>query len=206
MSKELVFDFLSYVDPTKPSFQLCIASCIFNPLFWNIIARQEFHKKILTKLFGGPYTGCYALAVTIFSLGILRDYLYREALLEQPSHPLLKDPILQLYGSYACLGLGSIFVLSSMWALGVTGTYLGDYFGILMDSKVESFPFNVTNNPMYYGSTLNFLGTALRYASPSGILISLFVFVLYKIALRFEEPFTIGIYEAREKERQKRQQ
>ena len=27
--------------------------------------------------------------------------------------------------------------------------------------KVESFPFNVTANPMYYGSTLSFLGTAL---------------------------------------------
>lgn len=30
-----------------------------------------------------------------------------------------------------------------------------------MDDKVESFPFNVTSNPMYYGSTLSFLGTAI---------------------------------------------
>lgn len=27
--------------------------------------------------------------------------------------------------------------------------------------KVESFPFNVTANPMYYGSTMCFLSTAL---------------------------------------------
>ena len=32
-----------------------------------------------------------------------------------------------------------------MYALGVTGTYLGDYFGILMDEPVTSFPFNVSN-------------------------------------------------------------
>ena len=38
---------------------------------------------------------------------------------------------------------------------------LGDYFGILMDQKVTSFPFNVTENPMYWGSTANYLGLAL---------------------------------------------
>ena len=37
----------------------------------------EYHNKIITKLFGGsPRLGCYGLAVTIFSLGIFRDYLY----------------------------------------------------------------------------------------------------------------------------------
>ncbi len=28
---------------------------------------------------------------------------------------------------------GQVLVISSTWALGVTGTFLGDYFGILMD-------------------------------------------------------------------------
>ena len=74
--------------------------------------------------------------------------------------------------------VGSTLVVSSMWKLGVTGTYLGtrsgcgkiatkvknppgDYFGILMKERVTSFPFNVTNNPMYDGSTMCFLSTAL---------------------------------------------
>lgn len=34
-----------------------------------------------------------------------------------------------------------------------------------MQDKVESFPFNVTANPMYYGSTLSFLATALWSAT-----------------------------------------
>jgi len=29
-------------------------------------------------------------------------------------------------------GIGGLLVGSSMWRLGVTGTYLGDYFGILV--------------------------------------------------------------------------
>ncbi|XDV45192.1 hypothetical protein PO909_013329 [Leuciscus waleckii] len=65
------------------------------------------------------------------------------------------------YTGAALLTLGSLFVISSFMALGVTGTFLGDYFGILMDQKVTSFPFNVMENPMYWGSTANYLGLAL---------------------------------------------
>lgn len=88
-----------------------------------------------------------------------------------------------------------------MWALGVTGTYLGDYFGILMDDMVTGFPFNVTGSPMYWGSTMSFLGTALWFGKPAGILLTVEVFVAYWIALKFEDPFTAEIYAKRERER-----
>jgi phosphatidylethanolamine N-methyltransferase len=74
-----------------------------------------------------------------------------------------------------------------MWALGVTGTYLGDYFGILMDHRVTSFPFSVTDAPMYHGSMLSFLGTALWFGKPAGLLLTAWVAVMYQIALRYEE-------------------
>ena len=74
-----------------------------------------------------------------------------------------------------------------MWALGVTGTYLGDYFGILMESKVEGFPFNVTGAPMYWGSTMCFLGTSLWYGRGAGVVLSGLVLGCYVVALRFEE-------------------
>lgn len=38
---------------------------------------------------------------------------------------------------------------------------LGDYFGILMEDRVTSFPFNVNENPMYNGTVMIFLGTAM---------------------------------------------
>ena len=60
--------------------------------------------------------------------------------------------------------LGQTFVLSSTYALGITGTFLGDYCGILMDHRVEGFPFNILENPMYTGSTMCFIATALWYA------------------------------------------
>lgn len=55
-----------------------------------------------------------------------------------------------------------------------------------MDERVTGFPFNVCENPMYIGSTLNFLATALWHASPAGLLLTAIVFVVYQIALMFE--------------------
>ena len=108
---------------------------------------------------------------------------YKSALDAQPYHPTFHLPLL----AYALLATGNTLVLSSTWALGITGTYLGDYFGILMDEPVTSFPFNITGAPMYYGSAMSFLGTALLYGKPAGVFLTGEVLVVYLIALTFEE-------------------
>ncbi|KAL2203005.1 phospholipid methyltransferase [Sarocladium strictum] len=194
-------DLVAYVDFDKKSLLLSACSIAFNPLFWNIVARQEYNNKLLTNLFGGrSLTACYALAATIFSLGCVRDYIFKTAIFEQPTHPLLLSLPVQAAG-YTLLGCGQVLVVSSTWVLGITGTFLGDYFGILMDEMVTGFPFNVTGAPMYWGSSMSFLGTALIYGKPAGILLTAWVVVVYLIALSFEDPFTSGIYAKRERER-----
>ena len=90
-----------------------------------------------------------------------------------------------------------------MWALGITGTYLGDYFGILMDKMVTGFPFNITAAPMYWGSTMSFLAVALWFGKPAGLLLTLEVFVAYRVALQFEDPFTAEIYRKRDEKRKR---
>lgn len=70
-----------------------------------------------------------------------------------------------------------------------------------MDEMVTGFPFNVCSAPMYYGSTMSFLGTATLWGKPAGLLLTVEVLVVYLVALRFEDPFTAGIYEKREKAR-----
>ncbi|MCJ1450437.1 Phosphatidyl-N-methylethanolamine N-methyltransferase [Mycoblastus sanguinarius] len=157
----------------------------------------EYHNKTLTRLFGGnSRRACYAIAVTIFSLGLIRDALYERALRQQP----LSSTLYQPYLAYALLAIGNTLVLTSYYALGVTGTFLGDYFGILMDEKVEGFPFSVTSAPMYWGSTCSFLGTAVLYGRPAGVLLTGFVFSVYWGALQFEDPFTSEIYAKRDRE------
>lgn len=193
-----------YVDLSQPSFWVAVGCIVFNPTFWNTAARLEYSNQTLTKFAGGNARyGCYGLAVTIFFLGLFRDALYERALRAQPSHPALLGFVSQSLAVGLVLS-GNVLVLSSMWALGVTGTYLGDYFGILMDHIVTGFPFNVTASPMYYGSTMSFLGTALWYGKPAGIVLSVIVLVVYKIALAFEDPFTAEIYAKREREQGKK--
>ncbi|KAH9034103.1 phospholipid methyltransferase [Lactarius pseudohatsudake] len=188
---------LALVDTSKASLFLSLASIAFNPLAWNIVARNEYRNKTITRLFGGnAHLGCYFLAACIFSAGMLRDHLYRSALLEQPLVPLLPAPLDTLL-PLALFVAGQTFVVSSTWALGVTGTFLGDYFGILMDHRVEGFPFNVLRDPMYVGSTMCFAATALWYERPVGLLVTLYVHILYTIALSFEGPFTDMIYSTR---------
>ncbi|KAI4217946.1 MAG: hypothetical protein LQ349_008944 [Xanthoria aureola] len=206
----------SLIDLNQRSLYISALAIAFNPTFWNTVARRgiylptlslplphqlcqclpkptvsktspEYHHKTLTRLFNGnAQRACYALALTIFSLGLFRDALYERALRSQPTHPFLQQPSIP-YIAYALILTGNILVLSSTWALGITGTYLGDYFGILMDAPVTGFPFNVTGAPMYYGSTMSFLGTALLYARPAGVLLTGEVLLVYWVALGFEE-------------------
>ncbi|TIA92036.1 hypothetical protein E3P89_01258 [Wallemia ichthyophaga] len=221
----------TWFDLKQPSLWIIIGSIIFNPLFWNIpiysiflilllrwlvkvrvvlivvcaYTQEEYHNKLLTKLAGGrPYLGCYLLAFTIFSLGILRDHLFQQALAAQPNlvpHP--DYPTAHIVLAFVLFFTGQLLVITSMFALGVTGTYLGDYFGILMSHRVTTFPFNVVEDPMYIGSTLCFLGTSLWFRSPAGLAISLFVFIVYQVALSFEGPFTAMIYTAKDKKSEK---
>lgn len=74
---------------------------------------------------------------------------------------LLLFLVVQLIG-YSLIAFGQIFVLSSFFKLGITGTFLGDYCGILMKEPVTSFPFNVMEHPMYNGASLSFLGLAIK--------------------------------------------
>lgn len=85
---------------------------------------------------------------------------YQQALKDQPRIPLLPEPYATIAPAVMFI-VGQVFVLTSTYALGITGTFLGDYFGILMDHRVEGFPFNVLRDPMYVGSTLCFGATAL---------------------------------------------
>jgi len=191
------------VDWSKESLWFSIASIAFNPTAWNIVARNEYRNKSITKLFGGNTKyGCYFLALCIFGFGILRDTLYERALQDQTRHPILPEPYSTVIPAVLFL-LGQTFVITSTWALGITGTFLGDYFGILMDARVEGFPFNVLRDPMYVGSTMCFAAGALWYERPAGLVITLYVYIVYIIALRFEGPFTDMIYSKRAAESSK---
>ena len=66
------------------------------------------------------------------------NHSYHLALMDQPRKQILPEPLATVVPVVLFL-MGQIFVITSTWALGITGTFLGDYFGILMDQRVEGF-------------------------------------------------------------------
>lgn len=135
-----------------------------------------------------------SLTFFLVLFSFLRPRRYKIAVERQQSNAFLASiPVLAPLG-YLCFAAGQTLVLSSMYKLGILGTYLGDHFGILKDSRITSFPFNVVEHPMYVGSTLSFLSYALTNASPAGLFLTSCVALAYYIAGHFEGPFTSMIY------------
>ena len=90
-------------------------------------------------------------------------------------------------------------VLASSYRLGFFCTFHGDYFGILLDERITGFPFNVVDDPMYWGSALIYLGLAIKHASILGLFLTVCIGLSYGISSYFEEPFTARIYAAHKK-------
>merc|ERR1711964_732025 len=82
------------IDFDQKSLAVAAASIAFNPIFWNTVARQEYHNKILTKLAGGnSRMACYGLAVTIFSLGIFPTCYTNEPCAPNLAIPSSRPPL-----------------------------------------------------------------------------------------------------------------
>jgi phosphatidylethanolamine/phosphatidyl-N-methylethanolamine N-methyltransferase len=151
------------IDFGKASLWLAVFTVVLSPLYWTIVARNELHNRTLTTFFGTKELGCTVFSLSVFVLGLIRDYAFNLAIKDQPRGPeafsLMALPEFVAF-SYICTTIGSIFVGFSMYELGIHGTYYGDHFGIFKPQRVIQFPFNVCNNPMYIGSSMCFLGTA----------------------------------------------
>ncbi|KAJ7873307.1 phospholipid methyltransferase-domain-containing protein [Mycena olivaceomarginata] len=175
--------FISLVESLATLVDLSQPRCF--PLAWNLIGRNEYKNHTLTNLIGARISSTI-LGTAIFLAGLLRDVLYRIALHDQPQFPL--PYALQTVLAWIIFGIGNFLVAVSYFRLGFYGTFCGDYF---------VFPYNIMDNPMYVGAKLCFVGAAFWYERPAGLLVSLYVHLVYSTALHFEGPFTDMIYKNR---------
>lgn len=139
---------------------------LLHPVLWNCIARFEYHTRFISRAFVKPKNGVIALAIWIILVGLYRDILFNMVTERQDKVAELSTLPFRALGVVS-IALGLVLVVMSFIRLGFFGTYLGDYFGILMEEKVTGFPFDIFTHPMYDGSTLIFLGKALLYVISS---------------------------------------
>lgn len=177
----------------KKALVACVVVMI-NPLFWNIVSRYEYKTGTVSKMLGGPKRGCAALAACILSLNYLRTATFQKTVDQYGYWEPLNNNLVEALG-YLVVAAGAILVLASAWKLGFFVSFMGDYFGLLLSDKVTGFPFNVVNDPMYFGSGLVYLGMALQHASIVGLVLTSCITVSYAVAIRYEGPFTSQIYE-----------
>lgn len=154
-----------------------------HPVLWNVIGRAHHATRLFRR---APRFGVVLMAVWIFVVGLYRDVLFNVAIGNQQRDKVLYGSLSMRLLGINCLVTGAILVLSSFYRLGFYGTYLGDYFGILMDEKISKFPFNILEDPMYDGSSLAFLGKAILGQSSAGVILSIWVYFVYRFVSIFE--------------------
>ncbi|XP_067344978.1 phosphatidylethanolamine N-methyltransferase isoform X3 [Channa argus] len=143
-------EFLKLINIRDSSFCIAVIAIIFNPVFWNVVARWEHSTRKLTRLFGSPYVACYCLAFVIILLNVYRSHrpVSPSACLRTApsgsahSHTShygskcmtvamkaqgrleMMDRTVVFYTGVVLIVLGTLLVVSSFLALGFTGTFL----------------------------------------------------------------------------------
>lgn len=153
---------IPHVDLTDQAFARAIVATVLPPLIWNIIGPFEYHTRLVSKITFKPIIGVYLSGLLIASLSVYRSALFVAAINSQVRLNEMDTPLFHALGGFI-LVCGMAMFLGAYYRLGITGTYLGDYFGIFRDERITAFPFNVLNNPMYDGSSMNHLAEALLY-------------------------------------------
>lgn len=157
---------IPHVDLSDRNLALAIIATILPPLLWNVIGPFEYYTRVVSRAFGRPIIGVYFSAVIIAALSIIRTALFVAAIREQPTLDSMDQPIVHAVGAIIFV-TGLIFFVGAYCRLGITGTYLGDYFGIFREERITAFPFSVLVNPMYDGSSIFHFGEAIMYVYPS---------------------------------------
>ncbi|CDF34397.1 Phosphatidylethanolamine N-methyltransferase [Chondrus crispus] len=184
------------LDASDVALSRAIVATVVPPLVWNGLGRLELHTRAISKLTRRPLVGVYACGAVIAAVSVLRSALFAAAMRSQPRAEMLDAPL--VHAAAGALGVfGAALFVGAYCRLGIVGTYLGDYFGLLREDRVAEFPFSVVDNPMYDGSSMVHLAEALLYASPAGVLLAAWLFFCYRVGCIFEEPFTARMYAER---------
>ena len=178
-------------DPLLWKSVFCIA---LNPLLWNILAQLEYYHHTLSSLFcDRKKLAISVLGIFILLLNYIRTTSFHEALASQPQLPISHPLIFVL--SVILVAIGQILVVTSFYRLGFYATFLADYFGVFIHSApVTAFPYSICGDPMYWGSAISYLGISISHSSPAGIFLTVWVAIVYKIAISQESKMLRIIY------------
>jgi phosphatidylethanolamine N-methyltransferase len=172
----------AFIDFSESNFKNALLYTLINFLLWIIIPHLEFRYKLLSKLFGGKMTiASDFLSYVLIYLGAIRNHYFSKAIRKnvQVDFGYIEIPIIG--ASYIFMLIGLILVFFSFYRLGLRGMYFGDHFGFLFQQRITEFPYDYFENPQYVGTTTFFIALSIRHGSPAGVLITILLYLFYRI-------------------------
>jgi phosphatidylethanolamine N-methyltransferase len=185
----------SFIDLSDPFFSICAFFIALCPILYNVLARLEYFYKGISRFFNGNKKRANEVySFFMMLVGSIRNLIYYFTLSKQPtfSYGFLNQLVVTTSVFLAAFGLA--LIIGSSFRLGVGGVYYADYFDIKLDFTVNVFPYNIVKDPLYVGTTLCFFSYALFKGSPAGLILTLGVWLMYLVALRFEDEMMQYIY------------
>ena len=178
-----------YFSLNEPSFEEAIFLILSLSIFWLACCYLELNYKLCTKLFNGN-TGLAhdSFSFTCIYYGGIRNRLVVSSITNNIKINYGSDSVTTIL---EIVGLGIILfsyllILSSFYRLGIRNMFYGDFFGFFMKEKIESFPYNFIGHPQYVAASFLYIGYALFYHSPSGIIMAFFTFLSYFLFYLYE--------------------
>ncbi|KAI9223067.1 phospholipid methyltransferase-domain-containing protein [Blastocladiella britannica] len=174
-----------------------VAAIALHVANYNATARLEFNSHAITKVLGR--NAVYFYAVYLVASALVRDWFIDRAMAyDAGSLILLPSGLAWLVGN-ALLVTGFGINLWTLKALGIKNMYNGDSFGHLMDAPVNDGPYQLWNDPQYFGTSLACLGHAVALQSGVGYALAAIMWCVFEVSVRnFEGPHLARIYANRD--------
>ena len=155
----------------------------------SILPHLQYKYKLFSKMTNGDMgRAADFLAYFLIHIGTFKNYAFFEALF---TNKQLEVDIWYYYSIFplglALMIVGIILVVFSFHRLGLRGMYFGDHFGFLFNKRIDKFPYNYLVNPQYVGSNMIYLGLSIVFRSLTGVVLTLFVILIYRVFWIFIE-------------------
>lgn len=172
-----VFDNVNFAEK---QFREVIFYSILSVLVWGLLPHLQYKYKIISKFFNDDMEiAADFLAFLLIHIGTFRNYAFTESIFNNKRFDFGDFNIITTIFGVSILLFGSLLWITSLLKLGLRGSYFGDHFGFLFKKRIESFPFNVLENPQYTGSKLFLLGQSILFRSLTGLVMTIFISLLY---------------------------
>ena len=183
------------IDFTQPTFWAALVVAPLSPFVWIALARAEYRSRFVSRFFESREEACAANMLLILGMNYVRTSVMKLSLETQPVMDFEPEVVLTMR-IFCCAAtiIGMGLVAFSSLRLGLYGTFLGDYFGILKAAPVTGAPFSWMQHPMYHGSALAYAGMFFFNFQPAGLFLAGMVWLGYMANVASEEQFTAMIY------------